>query len=166
MTFNEEMTTYLTDHGMFDSQARLVMEMVKDHELFKEMRGRLNEETTDYPTAIKSMCFMYLRVVALEYIDKNCPAAWFRPVFLPEEEQRKVIPEAFQKERSTSASPAFAMPYGQINVKALVTHFGVKKGETYSVKVVEDHDDCWEVTIDGVGSHIAKKHFSDPIELN
>lgn len=173
------MVKYLLDNGMFDSQAKLVMEMVRDSELFIEMRGRLDEETTAYPEVFKNLCIMNLKAVAVEYIDTNCPKAWFRTVFLPESEQRKVVPEAFADveegeqlaecaeattKRSTTSPSTFDMPYGQVQVKALVTHFGMKKDEVYTATPVVGHDDCWSVDLDGFQSDIAKKHFSDPIE--
>jgi hypothetical protein len=35
--------------------------------------------------------------VCLKYIDEHCPQAWFRPMFLPLEEQKKFFPAVFFK---------------------------------------------------------------------
>lgn len=143
MTFNEMMNQYLQDNGMFESQAEAVIDLAQGHEIFEAMKNNLNKDMAEYSGVFERLCIHSLKVVAIEYIDKECPMAWFRTVFLPESEQRKLMPEAFvqsdqiggmymvedlvskaklvvdvrsneaKSTRPQSAPHTFAVPYGQ-----------------------------------------------------
>lgn len=111
MTFNEIMHKYLTDNGMFDGQRMAVMELVAAHDGFETLIAIMGQESSHYPQNITKLCLYTLNTVALEYIDENCPSAWFRLNFLTHSE-REVILNG-DKERNKSAGHTFAVAYGQ-----------------------------------------------------
>jgi hypothetical protein len=82
MTFHEYAIQYLTNNGMFDDQASAVVGMAKTHSLFTEFgERRFSDNTSDYPQPMMSVFLVSLNRVAVEWIDANCPNAWFRGVF-------------------------------------------------------------------------------------
>ena len=96
MNFIDSMKKYLSENAMSEDDVEGVIALVEEHALFNSMQGRLNEDVFAYPNIMMNLCIINIKVVALEYIDEHCPQAWFRTCLLPEEEQRKLIPEAFK----------------------------------------------------------------------
>jgi len=80
MTIREKMEQMLFEHGMFESQAKEVMDKVEKEEV--EMKGRWDDEETDYPTPMINVAWIAVKHHALEWIDANLPKAWYRPMFL------------------------------------------------------------------------------------
>ncbi len=81
MTFKEFVLKYLTDNGMFPDQAEAVFENLKNDSASEPMQGRWNDNVEGYPSIIKIGILLPLNKLALEWIDKNKPKAWFRPMF-------------------------------------------------------------------------------------
>jgi len=49
-------------------------------------------DPNDYPQMVWVMVYNgIVKPTVLEWIDENCPMAWFRPMYLPKDEQDKLI---------------------------------------------------------------------------
>lgn len=85
MNFYDEMLEQLKKRGMFEEQAKEVLEvyMLKD----QSMEGRWTDETDGYPPIMKAIVWASLKKDAYEWIEKNCPDAWFKPIFQFSEEE-------------------------------------------------------------------------------
>jgi hypothetical protein len=81
MTLEEFAIKHLTDNGMFDAQAKQVIESVKSAKENEAMQGRWNDDSEGYPSSMMGVLIYTVNNHAVEYIDKNCPKAWFRPIF-------------------------------------------------------------------------------------
>lgn len=84
MTTKEKLESMLVGYGMFESQAKQVIELaIPDIE--KQSPGNYkitwDQPASGYPEMIYSLWFLVVKKVALPWIDKNCPNAWFRPMF-------------------------------------------------------------------------------------
>ena len=82
MTIEEKIKKWLINQGMFVDQAEAVMEMVKINQVNEAMAGRWNDVAEGYPDVIFTIVLASVKDAALEYIDTNCPQAWFRPMFV------------------------------------------------------------------------------------
>lgn len=81
MTVEEKMIQLLVNKGMFESQAKQVLESAKIHKLFKETDTKWDSPSSGYPDSCLVVISMSIDMIALEWIDRNCPKAWFRPMF-------------------------------------------------------------------------------------
>ena len=81
MTFSEKIKSMLTQCGMFDDMAEKVLEMVKADPANEVMKNRWNDRVSDYPQVMENIMWLAAKKSALEYIEENCPNAWFKPVF-------------------------------------------------------------------------------------
>ena len=84
MTFADVIQERLVSMGMFDDQAREVMQMVKDAPENEAMQSRWNDDTSGYPEAMTSLIWATAQEKALVWIDQNCPKAWYRSMFEPQ----------------------------------------------------------------------------------
>lgn len=82
MTTKERLIEMCVARGMFEDQAKQVVELA-----IIKIDGMDNYKTTwdrpanEYPDSLYIVMFMIVKDVALEWIDKNIPQAWFRPMF-------------------------------------------------------------------------------------
>lgn len=81
MTFKEAMHKKLTEHGMFDNQASKVLEECMQHESTESMESRWDHDVRNYPEGIQISLWLIVRSRAAEWIKRNIPKAWFRPMF-------------------------------------------------------------------------------------
>lgn len=81
MTIREVLVKQLKDNGMFDNQANEVIDGYAAGPFGESMRGRWDEDTTGYPEQLLGVLWLGVRAEALAWIDENCPAAWFKPMF-------------------------------------------------------------------------------------
>lgn len=81
MTFEEKCLNLLQEYGMWPDQAMEVLEMVKADEANKAMIGRWSDSVEGYPASLIAVLWLSVKDVALQYIDANCPTAWFRTMF-------------------------------------------------------------------------------------
>jgi hypothetical protein len=95
MTFYQLIEKMMADNGMFDTQIKECMPRMDEHEALELMRGRMSEDQSAYPAPMANMILMNAKIVILEYIDEKCPEAWFRPCFLPQDQQQQ-----FMKDRN------------------------------------------------------------------
>lgn len=68
---------------MFESQASEVIELAKIRiqECVPEYSITWNSAEDHYPKAVYVLWCALLDEVALSWIEKNCPNAWFKPMF-------------------------------------------------------------------------------------
>jgi hypothetical protein len=55
--------------------------MRKEDKRNESFEGRWGEDENAYPKEIFDLLWKAVRIDALEWIDKNCPKAWYRPIF-------------------------------------------------------------------------------------
>ena len=87
MTIEEKLVEMLIENGMFDTQAKEVMELIKSDEANETMQGRWRDAPGDYPEVMLAVLWLSTRIKALEWIDENVPQAWYRPMFVEENER-------------------------------------------------------------------------------
>lgn len=81
MTIREKLTTYLTDRGMLDDQARSIIAFYEDSELGKPMAGRMDHDEARYHGYLMDSVIVNLRYSALSWIDDNCHEHGSRGLF-------------------------------------------------------------------------------------
>ncbi len=94
MNFYDFFINQLVQNGMFDNQAKAVVDKVMGNN--PQMEGRWGEKTTEYPQNLTNIIWLSVKHEALEFIKENCPQAWFRPMFDKEHPLRK----EFEKQHS------------------------------------------------------------------
>jgi hypothetical protein len=84
MTIQGKLEKMLMENGMFESQAKEVMNLAKPNleKLVENYHLDLNQNSDEYPTAIYSVLFLAIKPIALEWIEKNIPLAWYKPMFM------------------------------------------------------------------------------------
>lgn len=84
MTVRGKLENMLVLNGMFESQAKEVIELSipKLNELDKDYTITFDSSSNSYPDVIYQLWFMTIKPIALEWIDKNKPMAWYRGMFL------------------------------------------------------------------------------------
>jgi len=80
-TIQEWARRELIDYGLSDHDAAGVIEQAKTDPTLASMEGRWCDREDSYPFELKPVLWLNLCSVALKWIDANCPAAWFRPLF-------------------------------------------------------------------------------------
>jgi hypothetical protein len=81
MTIEDKIKEMLVGRGMFDGQAAEVMKIVKAKDIHESMMHRWDDNMEDYSQALLVVLWASAKATALEYIDAECPLAWFRPMF-------------------------------------------------------------------------------------
>lgn len=84
MTFKESMTYTLVGMGMFDSHADQVIKEYMEDESAESMIGRWDHDMKDYPQNIQSVVWIGVKHFASEWIERNMPQAWYKPMFKPD----------------------------------------------------------------------------------
>lgn len=97
-TFVSELQARLEQNGMFDSQAKAVMQSMLEGEADSSMAQRWTDDPDAYPPVMLNVLWVTCASYALKYIDKHCPQAWFRPCFLPASEQAAFLTQTQAKE--------------------------------------------------------------------
>lgn len=80
MNIIESIKKTLVQNGMSDTQVNEVIKLATPELeiLAKEHGMSLNGE---YPNIINNMVYMYVKPIALKWIEENKPMAWFKPMF-------------------------------------------------------------------------------------
>ena len=81
MNIEDAIKEKLIENGMFESQADEVLSIAKDEELLGDMKGRWGDDVRDYPAFMMPVIWLSVKSVAAEWIEKNAPEAWFKPIF-------------------------------------------------------------------------------------
>jgi hypothetical protein len=71
----------LCQNGMFPEQAVGVMELARERFETQSLGIKWKSSYKDYPEVILPVLWVGIQTAALEWIDKNIPKAWFRPMF-------------------------------------------------------------------------------------
>lgn len=81
MTIEEKMQELLEAKGMFASDAKKVVTAAKESPVLKNMERRWSDDISGYQKSLLSTVWMVVRSVAKDWIEENCPKAWFRSEF-------------------------------------------------------------------------------------
>jgi hypothetical protein len=81
MTFQDYLKGYLYKGGFFEDMAEKVVERIKADPANEPMLGRWEDHTEGYPPEMLAVMRVSANRHAVEWIDENLPAAWFRGVF-------------------------------------------------------------------------------------
>ena len=82
MTFEDKIKELLENHGMFGRQITEVLSYAKNHELLKTIEGKWHEDIEGYPQTMVTVIWLSMKVIVIEWIDAECPQAFFRPMFI------------------------------------------------------------------------------------
>lgn len=83
MTVEQTLLKYLTDRGMSDNQAKEVLaDYLKSVSKDTNYQITLSSDSGAYPQAVYNAFFSGLNHQAIQWIEKNIPLAWFKPMFL------------------------------------------------------------------------------------
>ena len=82
MTFEESVMEFLEERGMYVNPADTVLNLLINSKGQEAMAGRWGEQVTDYPPELKEAILSSVRAIALRWIDKNKPFAWYRYRFV------------------------------------------------------------------------------------
>jgi len=84
MTVKEKLINMLVEYGMFEEQAKEVIELAipKLNELADDYVITYDAPDDQYPTGVYTVWFISIKKIALQWIDENKPEAWYREMFL------------------------------------------------------------------------------------
>lgn len=129
MTVREKLESMLVSNGMFESQAKEVMEMAMpllNNEMGVDEGQPIYKLTYDrpakeYPDFLYPILFDRLKPIALQWIDKNKPAAWFREMFVTNE---ATIP-AVEEKKPAKLSEKMKVVLGVATMGAVLLGIGL-----------------------------------------
>jgi hypothetical protein len=80
----EKFEQMLVDNGMSENQAKQVMHLAipEIDKLSGIYKITWDRPASEYPESIYRVLWITIKQVAIKWIDKNLPAAWFRPMFI------------------------------------------------------------------------------------
>lgn len=81
MTIRKKLLTMLGEHGLFETQAQEVLTSYTESELGDAMKGRLDDEVSDYPESVLTVTWLGVKSTTTKWMDANCPEHWARPMF-------------------------------------------------------------------------------------
>jgi hypothetical protein len=81
MTIREYVVQYCSDRGMFPADAATVAQLAKNSPLNAMLRERWESDVKTIPATSVIALTLAVDVVALDYIDRHHPDAWFRSMF-------------------------------------------------------------------------------------
>ena len=82
MTFNEYVKKFCVDRGMWPEQAQSVLKNMQDDKSFGFDSLRWTDHIEGYPQPMMIAFSINIKLAALDFIDKNMPQAFFRPLFV------------------------------------------------------------------------------------
>lgn len=81
MTFRQWATKFCSDRGMFDDDAKAVVDLLIADPTSEPMQGRWDEDVSGYPPQMIAVTAVALKSVALKYIEEKTPMAWYKAMF-------------------------------------------------------------------------------------
>lgn len=83
-TVRERLEKKLVAHGMFENQAQEVLDVAipRIKKFSEDYTITFDSPSSDYPSVLYNLLFIQIKPIALEWIDKNKPEAWFREMFV------------------------------------------------------------------------------------
>lgn len=84
MTTREKLESMLVNNGMFESQAKEVIDIAipELNNILDDYKFTFDRPASEYPNVIYTLLFMHIKPIALNWIEKNCPMAWYKPMFM------------------------------------------------------------------------------------
>lgn len=84
MTVRTKLESMLVSNGMFENQAKEVIDLAipKLNELANDYKITFESPDDHYPDVMYKLWFMTIKTIALKWIDENKPEAWFREMFV------------------------------------------------------------------------------------
>lgn len=86
MNFKEFFKKELYQRGLFEEQCDEIMDTVIKDDTLESMNDRWDDDMKSYPDTMKVIIWIAVKKAAIEYIEKNCPGAWFKALFTDEAE--------------------------------------------------------------------------------
>jgi hypothetical protein len=80
MTIREKLVAQLVDHGLWPQEALDVIKIYEDSDAGVSMKGRWDEDISEYPVALLSTLFLILKGEAVKWIDANKPMHFARGI--------------------------------------------------------------------------------------
>jgi hypothetical protein len=81
MTFRQHFEKHLFNHGLFEDQAKAVVDHYTASRAGEPMRDRMNDDIAGYPPQIMAGVQMGIHGAAVEWLESNKPNHWAMPVF-------------------------------------------------------------------------------------
>jgi hypothetical protein len=83
MTTREKLEQMLVSNGMFESQAKEVMEISipELNNLVEDYQITFDRPASEYPNVIYNILFLAIKPIALKWIEEKMPMAWYKPMF-------------------------------------------------------------------------------------
>lgn len=81
MKFREKAVKTLYSQGLFEDQAKEIVEKYINSPAGELMKDRMDDDESGYPAQFFSVIWIGVKVVAVDWIDENCPKHWARPMF-------------------------------------------------------------------------------------
>jgi len=81
MKIREKFLKNLQNMGLFGSEAKGVLELYEKSSMGEPMKGRMGDDESDYPSQVIATTWIGISASAVEWIDKNKPQHWARPMF-------------------------------------------------------------------------------------
>jgi hypothetical protein len=84
MTVKEKLISMLVANGMFENQAKEVIELAipKLNELVEDYNITFEAPSKQYPDMIYNLWYITIKPIALDWINKNAPMAWYKEMFI------------------------------------------------------------------------------------
>lgn len=81
MTIRQKLIDDLFSSGLWRDEAEAIVEKYLKHELSEDIRGRIDEDAAQYPSAFYDVVWLTVKPVVVEWIDENKPNHWLRRLF-------------------------------------------------------------------------------------
>jgi len=81
MTLEEKIKEMLFERGLFEDQAKEIFDMMREDKANESMQDRWRDDIAGYPEPLLAVLWMSAKLTAVQWIDDNCPQAWYRPLF-------------------------------------------------------------------------------------
>lgn len=81
MTFRDKAIQLMVNNGMFEADAAKVFEQAEADPANEAMKDRWNDDVNGYPPQMINVLWFHVKHNAVEWIAKNQPQAWYRPMF-------------------------------------------------------------------------------------
>lgn len=84
MTIRQWAEKYCFENGMFEKDAKAVVEMAIADKENEAMERRWDEPIDGYPPQLLAVLTMSINQAAIKHIEENCPQAWYKAMFEPQ----------------------------------------------------------------------------------
>lgn len=81
MTIREWAVDYCVQRGMFEDDAKAVVQKAIEDKANEAMKGRWDHSINDYPKPMLVVLTLSIRHAAVSHIAETCPRAWYKPMF-------------------------------------------------------------------------------------